>query len=102
MDINLSKKQGEETVKTLIEFCASNMHHGTDKIMKKLEQNEQYEIIEYGCLGNCGECYLLPYALVEGEIVSAESPDELLDNIEAAIKRQQEENEALDKLLEDL
>ncbi|MFD1956203.1 YuzB family protein [Paenibacillus thailandensis] len=89
-------------MKPLIEFCASNMHHGTDKIVKLLEQDDKYDVIEYGCLGNCGECYMMPYAIVEGEIVSAETPEQLLDNIIATVKRQQEQNEALDKLLDDL
>lgn len=88
--------------KPMIEFCASNMHHGTDRIMKLFEQNESYEVIEYGCLGNCGECYLNPFALVDGTIVSAETAEELLDNILKAIVQQQADREALDKLLDDL
>lgn len=88
--------------KTMVEFCASNMHHGTDKIMKKFEQDDAYEVTEYGCLGNCGECYLNPFALVDGTIVSAESADELYDRILEEIDRQQADREALDKLLDDL
>jgi uncharacterized protein YuzB (UPF0349 family) len=88
--------------KPMIEFCASNMHHGTDRIMNVFEQNDEYEVTEYGCLGNCGECYLNPFALVDGEIVSAETADELHDNILKAIVRQQADKEALDKLLDDL
>lgn len=88
--------------KPMIEFCASNMHLGTDRIMNAFEQNDEYEVTEYGCLGNCGECYLNPFALVDGEIVSAETADELHDNILKAIVRQQADKEALDKLLDDL
>ncbi|WP_321166094.1 YuzB family protein [Bacillus sp. FJAT-28004] len=88
--------------KTMIEFCASNMHHGTDRIMNLFEQNDEYEVTEYGCLGNCGECYLNPFALVEGQIVSAESVDELYDNILKAIEQQKADQDALDKLLDDL
>ncbi len=47
-------------------------------------------MIEYGCLGNCGECYTNPYALVNGEIVSAETADELYENILAKIKEAEE------------
>ncbi|MGG1637283.1 YuzB family protein [Paenibacillus sp. FSL K6-3182] len=88
--------------KTMIEFCASNMHHGTDRIMQLFEQNDEYEVTEYGCLGNCGECYLNPFALVEGAIVSADSVDELYDNILKAIEQQKADQDALDKLLDDL
>lgn len=89
-------------IQPVIEFCASNMHHGTDRIMKLLEQNDDYEVIEYGCLGNCGECYLNPYAMVDGTIVSAETPDELFVKVIETIKLQQADREALDKLLDDL
>lgn len=68
-------------MRPLIEFCASNMHHGTDRIMAKLEENPDYDVIEYGCLGHCGECYMFPYALVDGEFVYAETVDELYDLI---------------------
>ncbi|MFF2091826.1 DUF1450 domain-containing protein [Paenibacillus sp. NPDC058174] len=58
--------------KTTIEFCAGNMHHdGTEAFMQELEKDASLQVIEYGCLGNCGECYLLPFALVDGLIVSA-------------------------------
>lgn len=88
--------------KPMIEFCASNMHHGTDRIMKQFEENDDYEVTEYGCLGNCGECYLNPFALVDGAIVSAETVEELHVNILKAIEQQQADKEALDKLLDDL
>lgn len=88
--------------KPMIEFCASNMHHGTDRIMNLFEQNDAYEVSEYGCLGNCGECYLNPFALVDGTIVSAETADELYIHILKAIEQQKADKEALDKLLDDL
>lgn len=89
-------------IKPIVEFCASNMHHGTDRVMKALEQDPEVEVIEYGCLGNCGECYMFPYAYVNGEIVAAATADELLDAVQAAIEAQRTEREALDKLLDDL
>lgn len=78
------------------------MHHGTERIMNLFEQNDEFEVIEYGCLGNCGECYLNPFALVDGTIVSAATVDELHANVLKSIKQQQADREALDKLLEDL
>ncbi|MBH5319210.1 YuzB family protein [Paenibacillus sp. GSMTC-2017] len=88
--------------KPMIEFCASNMHHGTDEIMDRMEQDDSFEVIEYGCLGNCGECYLKPFALVDGTIVAADSVTELYDRIIAAIKQQEADKDALDKLIDDL
>lgn len=54
--------------------------------MKKLQQNPAYDVIEYGCLGNCGECYLFPFAYVNGDIVAAETIDELEDKIMQEIR----------------
>jgi len=73
-------------MRPIIEFCAANMHHGTEKVMKELEENPEYDVIEYGCLGNCGECYLFPYALVNGEIVAAPTAEELREKILEAIR----------------
>lgn len=79
-------------MRPVIEFCAGNMHHGTEHIMKQLEAAPNVDVIEYGCLGNCGECYLFPYALVNGEIVAAESIDALYTQIMEMIQ----EIEAID------
>jgi len=81
----------------IIEFCTNNMHHGTERIMKQLELNPEYDVIEYGCLGNCGECYLSPYAMVNGETIAAETVDELLESIQQKIKTDEE----MDALFED-
>ena len=89
-------------LKPIIEFCASNMHHGTGTLMKKLEQNPDYDVIEYGCLGNCGECYLAPFGMVNGEIIAAASVEELELLIMQAIDSQQAEREALDRLIDDM
>lgn len=68
-------------MRPIIEFCISNLGHGTEQVMKRLEENPDYDVIEYGCLGNCGLCYSEPYALVNGELVEAPSADELYDAI---------------------
>ncbi|SCW30927.1 Uncharacterized protein YuzB, UPF0349 family [Paenibacillus tianmuensis] len=84
-------------MRPIIEFCTNNMHHGTAKLMQQLEQNPEYDVIEYGCLGNCGECYLAPFALVNGEIVAAATAEEL----EAAILLKIKEIEDLLDLFQD-
>ncbi|XID95794.1 YuzB family protein [Paenibacillaceae bacterium WGS1546] len=88
----------------IVEFCVSNAQHGTDLALKKLESHPEFEIevIEYGCLGNCGECFLSPYALVNGESVVAETADELYELVLEEIRKQERERSALDKLLDDL
>jgi len=86
----------------IVEFCVSNMHHGTDLVLEKLEKLPDVEVIEYGCLGNCGECFLSPYALVYGESVVAETAEQLYDLVVQAIAQQERDHAALDKLLDDL
>lgn len=73
-------------MRPIIEFCVNNMHHDTDRMMKRLEENPDFDVIEYGCLGNCGQCYAEPYALVNGEIISAESADALYEKILEAVE----------------
>jgi uncharacterized protein YuzB (UPF0349 family) len=87
--IKLIKSYGRRKsleMRPIIEFCASNMHHGTDKLMKKLEENLDYDVIEYGCLGNCGQCYMYPFALLNGEIISGDSAELLEEEIAKKIK----------------
>ncbi|MNE52902.1 hypothetical protein D3C80_1475990 [compost metagenome] len=76
-------------MRPIIEFCASNIGHGTGPLKEKLELNPEYDVIEYGCLNNCGECYLRPFAMVDGEVIEADSPEELEEAIETAIKEQE-------------
>ncbi|CAM3047529.1 YuzB family protein [Paenibacillus sediminis] len=73
-------------MRPIIEFCTNNMHHGTDEVMEKLEQNPDYDVLEYGCLGNCTLCYMFPYAMVNGEIIEAETADQLYELILDKIK----------------
>lgn len=80
-------------MRPIIEFCMNNMHHGTVSVMKKLENDPEYDVVEYGCLGNCGQCYAEPYALVNGEIIAAETADELYDQIIKVIKEYQSQFE---------
>lgn len=72
-------------MRPLIEFCSSNMHHGTARVMKELEAEPDYDVLEYGCLGSCGECSAGPYALLDGQFIRADTADELLERLKAAI-----------------
>ena len=67
--------------KPLIEFCISNLAEGAQRAREVLERDSNLDIIEYGCLGYCGKCARQLFALVNGEIVTGETPDKLVDNI---------------------
>ncbi|WP_242216555.1 YuzB family protein [Bacillus cereus group sp. BfR-BA-01380] len=68
-------------IKPLIEFCVSNLANGAQKAREQLEKDPNLDVIEYGCLGYCGVCFEGPYALVNGEVVKGETPDELVKNV---------------------
>lgn len=73
-------------MRPIIELCVNNVHQGTDQLMKRLAALPDVDVIEYGCLGNCGECFLFPYAYVNGEIVAAETAEQLYDVIMEKVK----------------
>ena len=58
----------------LVEFCISNMAKGGDYV-------PEVDVLEYGCLNNCGLCSSGLYALVDGEVVEGDTPEDLLNNI---------------------
>jgi uncharacterized protein YuzB (UPF0349 family) len=65
----------------IIEFCMSNLANGAQKALERLEKDPNLDIIEYGCLGYCGKCASTLFALVNGEVVTGKTPDELVENI---------------------
>jgi uncharacterized protein YuzB (UPF0349 family) len=75
----------------IIEFCVSNAQHGTDETMRRCAQHPAVDTIEYGCLGNCGQCYLEPFALVDGVIISDTTAEELFKRIMEAVDAEPED-----------
>ncbi|MCM3440048.1 YuzB family protein [Metabacillus halosaccharovorans] len=68
-------------MKPIIEFCISNLANGGQAALEKLEKDPNLDIIEYGCLSYCGKCGHSLYALVNGEMVMGDTPDELVENV---------------------
>ncbi len=68
-------------IKPIIEFCISNLASGSQKALKTLEKDYDLDVIEYGCLGYCGKCASTLFALVNGEVVTGETSEELVENI---------------------
>ncbi|MCE7793027.1 YuzB family protein [Salipaludibacillus sp. CUR1] len=65
----------------IIEFCVSNLASGTQKVKEELEKDPDLDVLEYGCLSFCGQCARSKFALVNGEVVTGETNEELLKNI---------------------
>ncbi|WP_420821011.1 DUF1450 domain-containing protein [Shimazuella alba] len=59
----------------------NNLTSDVLEIKAKLESNLDFDVLEYGCLGNCGLCARAPYALVNGELITAETAEELYKKI---------------------
>ncbi|GLB59688.1 YuzB family protein [Cytobacillus sp. NCCP-133] len=68
-------------IKPIIEFCISNLASGSQKALEMLEKDYDLDVIEYGCLGYCGKCASTLFALVNGDVVTGETPDGLVENI---------------------
>ncbi|GJM74728.1 UPF0349 protein [Paenibacillus macerans] len=73
-------------MKPIIEFCANNAGFGTGEAIRKVCELQECDVYEYGCLTNCGTCFMFPYVLVDGEPVEAENADQLYERILLKIK----------------
>ncbi|AMA71989.1 MULTISPECIES: YuzB family protein [Aneurinibacillus] len=85
-------------MRPMVEFCVSNLSLGSETVKKVLEEENEVDVLEYGCLGNCGQCFVQPYALVNGKLIAGKDAQELLAAIKDHIKKLQEEDEAWKKL----
>lgn len=65
----------------IVEFCISNLANGSHKTFEKLENDPNLDVLEYGCLSYCTKCVETLYAIVNGEIVEADTPEELTERI---------------------
>lgn len=65
----------------IVEFCISNLANGSYPVFEKLERDPNIDVLEYGCLSYCTKCSDTLYALVNGELVEAETADELTNSI---------------------
>lgn len=71
---------------TEIKFCENNFTFGTEATMKKLKDNfSSVDVSVEGCLGYCGDCAEGPYALVNDELIQANTADELYEKIKSMI-----------------
>ena len=68
-------------MRPIIEFCLSNLASGAQKAMEALERDPNLDIVEYGCLNSCGICANNLFALVNGEMVTGDTVEDLVDNI---------------------
>lgn len=65
----------------LVEFCISNLAKGAQSTYDILENDPDIDVLEYGCLSYCSLCDQTLYALVNGDVVEADTPEELTKKI---------------------
>lgn len=76
-----TKNEGELTMKINIKFCPCNFEDELETIKGKLIERSDLEVIEDKCLLYCGQCLMEPFALINGENIVADDPDELYKKI---------------------
>ncbi|MDR7855073.1 DUF1450 domain-containing protein [Tissierella sp.] len=69
---------------TKIQFCENNFSYGTEEIVNKL-RDEDFDVEVESCLGYCGDCAVGPFALVDDELIQADTADELYEMIKEEI-----------------
>jgi uncharacterized protein YuzB (UPF0349 family) len=83
--VKLIQKLFSKEKKLNVEFCEKNLDRFlTEETFPKYkdfftEKNVNYK--EYECQSKCKECKKAPYAIVNGEFVTADSSDALLEKL---------------------
>ncbi|SDX21157.1 Uncharacterized protein YuzB, UPF0349 family [Marininema mesophilum] len=86
-------------MKPMVEFCINNLTEDVEKLRVELEQDHELDVLETSCLGHCELCATSPYAMVNGEIVTGETAEELGRNIRKEIENYQQRMKDLFDLL---
>lgn len=79
-----------------IKCCENNFIHGTEDVCNQLEEEFPDVRVEVEpCLGYCSYCANGPFALVNGEMVQAESDEKLYEIIAAMLDGDEEDEEEM-------
>ncbi|MGC6769577.1 DUF1450 domain-containing protein [Enterococcus sp. LJL128] len=75
----------------LIECCEQNLAKGGSLLLENPFINENSDLITYSCINECVLCAQSFYVLFEGERISGQTPEELLEKVKEAIYQWQNE-----------
>lgn len=69
-------------------FCENNVSKGLEAIIERLEK-EYPQIIIYteSCLGRCSDCDENLYAVIDAEMITGNTPEELYNNIKIELDK---------------
>ena len=79
-------KKKNQAFKHHIEVCISNEAYGHPDFIDRLLTHDFLEVEEVGCNSYCEICECGPYALVNNEVVTANSEEELYEQVMAQLK----------------
>ena len=79
-------KRKDRSLKHHVEFCMSNLSFGSADAYDELVGREDVIVEEAGCTSNCEICDACLFAIVNSEVVEAETAEELLQLIEEKMK----------------
>ncbi|MBM7570935.1 uncharacterized protein YuzB (UPF0349 family) [Aquibacillus albus] len=65
----------------IIEFCVNNLASGSQKAREVFEKDPDLDVVEYGCTSFCGICSQFMVAIVNGDPVMADTPEELVEKV---------------------
>lgn len=82
-------------MRPMVEFCINQLTPELEKIKEELETDPELDVLETSCLGNCEICAKTPYAMVDGEIITGDTAEELLKNIRKFIEKSRSELDEL-------
>lgn len=85
MAFGFFKKKEQAPTKCQIEFCVSNMAQGSADAYDEMQNRTDVEVEEFGCTSNCELCVEQLFAVVNGEVVTAEDAESLMASIEKEI-----------------
>lgn len=75
----------------LVECCEQNLSKGNFALSEDLFIQENSDLVTYSCMNECVLCAQTFYALFEGERITGETPEELIEKVKRAISSWQEE-----------
>lgn len=88
MVFSLFKKRKEpQQLKNRVEFCITNLALGAADAYDVLVERDDIEIEESGCTSHCEICEQGIFAIVNGEVVTADDAETLVQAIDEELKQ---------------
>ncbi|ALS01618.1 hypothetical protein ATZ33_09615 [Enterococcus silesiacus] len=75
----------------LIECCEQNLAKGAELLLNDPFIEENGDVVSYSCMNECVLCAQTFFVLFEGERITGNTPEELVENVKKAILLWQED-----------